>query len=193
MVASEDDTCITITPSVTVDSRIAGVPYQIVLQQGETYRLINYDDVDADLTGTTITADKPIAVFGGHMCAYVPMSIMYADHLVEQLPPVNTWGRHFVTMPLAARLYGDTFRFLAATNGTRVAVNGKIVASLDRGQFHEQIIDGPAEILASKPILVAQYANGADYDGCLGDPFMMLIPSFEQFGGDYILSTPQII
>jgi hypothetical protein len=83
----------------------------------------------------------------------------------------------------------DTFRFLAATNGTRVAINGKIVASLDRGQFYEQIIDGPAEILASKPILVAQYANGSDFDGTTGDPFMMLIPPFEQFGGDYILST----
>jgi hypothetical protein len=193
VVASEDDTRITITPSATVGSRIAGVPYQMVLQQGETYRLINYDDVDADLTGTTIMADKPIAVFGGHLCAYVPTGVGCADHLVEQLVPVNTWGRHFVTLPLAARLNGDTFRFLAATNGTRVAINGKIVASLNRGQFYEQIIDGPAEILASQPILVAQYANGSDYDGCLGDPFMMLVPSLEQFGGDGILSTPSHI
>ena len=42
VIASENDTSITITPSVTVDSRVAGVPYQIVLQQGEIYRLINY-------------------------------------------------------------------------------------------------------------------------------------------------------
>jgi hypothetical protein len=192
VVASENDTSITITPSVTSDSRAAGVPYQIILQQGETYRLINSDGPDADLTGTIISADKPIAVFGGNTIALVPPSIPAGDHLVEQLPPVNTWGRHFVTMPLAGRLNGDTFRFLAATNGTRVAINGKIVVSLNRGQFYEQIIDGPAEILASKPILVAQFANGSDYDGCLGDPFMMLIPPFEQFGGDYILSTAQI-
>jgi hypothetical protein len=94
-------------------------------------------------------------------------------------------------MPLATRTKGDTFRFLAATNGTRVAINGKIVASLDRGQFYEQIIEGPAEILASQPVLAAQYANGSDFDGTTGDPFMMLVPPFEQFGGDYILSTPQ--
>jgi hypothetical protein len=93
-------------------------------------------------------------------------------------------------MPLAARLNGDTFRFLAATNGTRVAINGKIVASLDRGQFYEQIIDGPAEILASRPILMAQYANGTVYDGSLGDPSMTLVPSVEQFGGNCTLSTP---
>ena len=188
--ATEDDTHITITPSVTVDSRMAGVPYQIILQQGETYRLINYDDMDADLTGTTITADKLVAVLGGHMCAYVPADVGYADHLVEQLPPVDTWGRHFVTLPLAARLKGDTFRFLAATNGTRVAINGKIVATLDRGQFYEQIIEGSAEVLASQPILMAQYANGQEFDGGIGDPFMMLVPALEQFGGDCLLSTP---
>ena len=192
VVASENDTTITITPSVTTDSRLVNVPYEIILQQGETYRLINYDGPDADLTGTMIRSDKPVAVFGGHMCALVPPSVAAGDHLVEQLPPVNTWGRHFVTMPLATRTKGDTFRFLAATNGTRVAINGKIVASLNRGQFLEQIIDCPAEILASKPILVAQYANGSDYDDTTGDPFMMLIPPFEQCGGDYILSTPQI-
>jgi len=190
VIASENETSITITPSVTVDARVAGVPCQIVLQQGEIYRLIKYDDAEADLTGTTIKADKPIAVFGGHMCTYVPAGVGYANHLVEQLTPVNTWGRHFVTLPFAARLNGDTFRFLAATNGTRVAINGKIVVSLDRGQFYEQIIDGPAEILASQPILVAQYANGTVYDGSLGDPSMTLVPSLEQFGGDCTLSTP---
>ncbi len=190
VVASEDNTAITLTPSVATGSRLAGVPYQIVLQAGETYRLINYDNVEADLTGTTIHSDKPITVLGGHRCGYVPTGVGYADHLVEQLPPVNEWGRHFVTLPLAGRLHGDTFRFLAATNGTRLAINGKIVASLDRGQFYEQIIEGPAEILASQPILVAQYAHGLEYDGQIGDPFMMLVPALEQLGGDCVLSTP---
>ena len=189
VVASENDTHIIIVPSATADSRVANVPYEIILQQGETYRLINYDGPNADFTGTTIKSDKPVAVLGGHVCALVPASTPAGDHLVEELPPVNTWGRHFVTMPLATRTKGDTFRFLAATNGTRLAINGKIVASLDRGQFYEQIIDGPAEILASQPVLAAQYANGSDFDGTTGDPFMMLIPPFEQFGGDYILST----
>jgi VCBS repeat-containing protein len=193
VVATEDDTLVTITPSASADSRIAGVPYEIILQQGETYRLINFDGPDADFTGTTIQSDKPVAVFGGHACALVPPSTPAGDHLVEQLTPVNTWGCHFVTMPLAARTKGDTFRFLAATNGTRVAINGKIVASLDRAQFYEQIIDSPAEILASQPILVAQYANGSDFDGTMGDPFMMLVPPFEQFGGEYILNTAQVL
>ncbi len=99
MVASENDTLITIVPSVSTDSRIAGVPYQVVLQQGQSYRLINNDGLDADMTGTTINADKPVAVFGGVKIALIPASTAAGDHLVEQLPPVSTWGNHFVTMP----------------------------------------------------------------------------------------------
>ena len=190
VVAPENETRVVITPSVTTGSRIAGVPYEIVLQQGETHRLINEEGFDADLSGTFITADKPVAVFAGNKMTTIPPLTPSGDHLVEQLPPVNTWGRHFVTLPLAARTGGDTFRFLAGTDGTRVAINGKIAAALDRGQFYECILAEPAEILSSRPILAAQYANSSQYDGAMGDPSMMLVPPLEQFGGDYLLSTP---
>ena len=111
VVATEDDTSVTITPSATTDSRVAGVPYEIILQKGETYRLMNFDDSDADFTGTTIQSHKPVAVLGGHACALIPPSTPAGDHLVEQLPPVNTWGRHFVTMPLATRAKGGYVPF----------------------------------------------------------------------------------
>ena len=34
------------------------------------------------------------------------------DHLVEMLPPANTWGGHFFTVPIANRTSGDVFRIL---------------------------------------------------------------------------------
>ena len=70
-----------------------------------------------------------------------------------------------------------------------MTINGRLAATLGRGQFHEAVIEGPARILCSQPILAAQFANGSDYDGTTGDPFMTLIPPVEQFGGDYTLST----
>jgi hypothetical protein len=193
IVAAQDVTHVTITPAVDAGTRRAGQPYEIVLQRAETYRLINEADPEADFTGTTITSDQPVAVFAGHRATLIPPGYAAADHLIEQMPPLNQWGREFAAMPLATRVKGDTFRFLAQTNGTRVAVNGQVVATLDRGQFYETILDVPAQILSSRPILVAQYANGSDYDGGGGDPFMMLIPPFEQFGGDYILATAPLI
>jgi hypothetical protein len=32
------------------------------------------------------------------------------------------------------------------------------------------LLAGPAEITADQPILVAQYANGTEFDGVTGDP-----------------------
>jgi hypothetical protein len=189
LVSPQDDTHVTITPTASAGSRTAGVPFDIVLQQGEAYRLGNQTETNADFTGTTIVSDKPVAVVGGSVLCLVPPGYWAADHLIEEMTPVNTWGRHFVTMPLATRLNGDTFRFLACANNTKVSVNGTVVATLNRGEFHERIIDGPAIILSTQPILVGQYANGTTYDNVTGDPFMMLVPPVEQFGGDYRLDA----
>jgi hypothetical protein len=190
---TSDDTTVTITPSVTTGLRDAGVPYEITLDQGQVYQLVNTNGGDIDLTGTAISADAPVAVFGGHECVNVPPGYAYCDHLVEQLPPTTTWGRSFVTMPLATRTRGDTFRFLASTDGTVVQVNGEEVATLDRGAFYETIVEEPSQIVASEPILVAQYSNGTIWDNVTSDPFMMLIPPFEQFLAGYTVTTPATI
>jgi hypothetical protein len=196
IVATQDDTTVTITPTVTTGVRAAGVPYAIVLDRGQTYQLRNTTS-GLDLSGTVITSDKPIAVFGGHFCANIPPEFVFCDHIVEELPPTSTWGKSFLTMPLANRNpndvpgRGDTFRFLASTNGTNVKVNGVAVVTLGRGQVHELIIDAPARIDADQPILVAQYSNSGSFDGVPNsDPFMMLIPPFEQFLADYTVTTP---
>jgi hypothetical protein len=193
--ATADNTTVTITPSVTTGARTAGTPYNIVLNQGQVYQLRDTNPAPDDLSGTIITSDKKIAVFGGHECANIPDgNTLACDHVVEALPPTETWGKSFVTIPLATRENGDTFRFLASVNGTHLTVNGTVVATLNRGQFHQQIINGPATITSDQPILVAQYSNGCTFDSSCGptdgDPFMMLIPPFEQFLGQYTVSTP---
>jgi len=190
IVGTQDATAVTITPSVTTFSRPAGVAFTILLNRGDTYQLINVDAAPADLSGTIVSSDHPVAVFGGHMCANVPPGVVFCDHLVEELPPTTAWGKSFVTMPLATRRNGDTFRFIASEPGTTVAVNGAVVATLNRGQLFEQIVDGPAQITADHPIMVAQYSNGTAFDGVTSDPFMMLIPPFEQFLASYTVTTP---
>ncbi|CAH1904467.1 IgGFc_binding domain-containing protein [Candidatus Nitrotoga sp. HW29] len=191
IVATQNSTAVTITLPVTTGSRTAGVPYLITLNQGQTYQLINTNSAPADLTGSIIQSDKPIAVFGGHQCANIPNgSTIACDHIVEQLTPTNTWGQAFLTVPLATRINGDTFRILASQNGTEVRINGSLVVTLNRGQFYEQIIVGQSEINATNPVLVAQYSNGTSFDGITSDPFQTLIPPKEQFLASYTVTTP---
>src|ERR1051326_2230805 len=70
--ATADNTTVTITPSVTTGARTAGTPYNIVLNQGQVYQLRDTNPAPDDLSGTIITSDKKIAVFGGHECANIP-------------------------------------------------------------------------------------------------------------------------
>ena len=186
IVATANDTHVRISPTDRPEGRPDALPFDVTLDLGDVFEL----KVGNDLTGTIITADKKISVFGGNQCANVPEGVGFCDHIVEQLPPTTAWGRRFVTAPLATRVNGDTFRILAAHDGTTVTLNGVAIGSIDRGEFIERIIDGAATIDADKPVLIAQYSNGTDFDGVTSDPFMMLVPPFEQFLASYVVTTP---
>jgi RHS repeat-associated protein len=196
IVATQSGTNVTITPSQKTDAagsgqfHAAGVPYHLQLNQGQTYQLQNNNLPGGDLTGTQITSDKPVAVFGAHKCAFVGGQLA-CNHLVEQMPPVNDWGKNFVTMPLATRNAGDILRYLASQDQTHVQVNGAIVATLNAHEVFEQSLSVPAEISADQPILVMQLSQGSGTDGnSNADPFMALVPSYDQFGGTFTVSTP---
>ncbi|MFC1935737.1 thrombospondin type 3 repeat-containing protein, partial [Chloroflexota bacterium] len=150
------------------------------------------NDDTADLTGAEITSDQPVAVFGGHQCAYVPVGFYACDNLVEQVPPTSTWGTSFLTVPLATRTAGDIFRIMAASNGTTVSITGSAVATLNRGQYYETSLSSStyADITTSGPALVTQFSKGSAADGVTSDPFMMMIPPTGQFASNYTISTP---
>ncbi len=190
IVATENNTTITITSSITDGGFTAGVPANIVLQQGEVYQLRSVL-TGADYTGTKITSDKPVSVFGGAQCTNISGSLRACDHLVEQMPALNSWGKSFITVPLATRLAGDVFRFMAQTNGTDISVNGSVVASINEGQFFETILSSTSynRITANQPILVGQYSRSSEADGVISDPFFALVPPDEQFLNAYTISA----
>ena len=44
-----------------------------------------------------------------------------------------------------------------------------MVTTLNSGEFHTQLIDGSSVIAASKPVLVAQFANSSSFDNTVSD------------------------
>ena len=190
VVATQDGTTLTVTPAVTAGARAGGVPYNINLNQGQTYQLRSTLGAPADLSGSIITSNLPIAVFGSHQCGNIPLGNTFCDHIVEQMPPVSTWGTSFVTFPLETRLNGDTFRVLASMDNTNVSIDGAPVAVLSRGGIFETILTGPSVINADNPVLVAQYSNSTSFDGVTSDPFEVIVPPFEQFQAGYTITTP---
>lgn len=194
IVGTTAGTQVEIIPSATTMGHTAGIPYIQALGAGDVYQLKNESNGGADLSGTRIrvVSGGPIAVFGGHKCSNVPV-VFYCccDHIVEMVPPTSTWGRNFVTFPLATRLNGDSWRFLAKDNGTTITVTpGPVIPVLNAGDVYDVILTSAAVINSNNPILVAQYSNSSFYDGVTSDPFEMLIPPYEQFLPSYVVSTP---
>ncbi len=193
VVATQNDTEVTITPSVNGgggDTRPAGVPYTVTLNQGQEYQLQATTNPE-DLTGTKITSTAPVSVFGGEQCANIPNNDYAAcDYVVEQNIPDDAWGTSFLTEPLKMRLHGDYFELVADENETEVKLNGAVVAMLNAGEHYSQEVEGASEWSSSKPIELAQYSNSSTYDGTTGDPSMMIIPPYQQFETSYTITTP---
>ena len=164
---------------------------------------IRYCDpgADYDLTGTEITADQSVAVYGGHDCTFVPYNKWACDHIEEQLFPVESWD----TTSLFSRTEPVTdepniLRVLSSTDHNEIVFTPTSVhapITLNRDQFIEFEVREDVLVSGSKPLLVAQYLVGQDYDGYgsgglagLGDPDLALVPPNAQLRSDYIFLAP---
>ena len=140
MVASEDDTIITLNLTQTVDISAAedlinqigastiqnGRLETLVLNRMQTLYISSLDD----LTGSRVVSDKPIAFISGHECGTLPNNFLFCDQLVEQIPPTSTWGRRFITTSIATRTQYDVLKVVASRDGT--VFNGQCTSSGDQ-------------------------------------------------------------
>ena len=193
IVATEDNTTIQITPTAeTTGGQAANIPFNILLEAGEVFQV---KSEEGDLTGSSVNASKPVAVYGSHECAIVPGEA-WCDHLVEQMYPVSLWGAEFITMPLDTRLNGNTYIIMASEDNTTILLDSTLLINLDAGQFTEQIIEDSKLISSNKPISVGLYSNSQTYDDVSdSDPFLLMLPQvgqgikksiFSTIGGDKI-------
>jgi hypothetical protein len=186
LVGISDQTTVTLLPSL---SDPCGTEMEITLNAGDVYQHLSCNQ--GDVTGTRIQASQPISVFAGHQCANVPDTRYgYCDHIIEQIPSTDTWGKRFLVTPLATRTKGDTFRVLANYDETIVKIPGVEDVTLSAGEYYETLISDAGVIEANQPIMVSQYSNGTTFDGVTSDPFMMVIPPYEQFLDNYTFATP---
>ena len=188
VVAAFDSTVVTITPTVKTWNGDS-TAYSITLNQGECYLVSLFPTAanrDKDFTGSRVSSSKPVVVYGGHERALLQGTSR--DHLVEQMLPVEVWGKTALVIPYPAPTRGtpdlgcDRIRVIAGYDNTLVTVNNTTVATLRAGGFYEMVITTEASIVTSEPSVVAGYkCSGSSNAGGIGDPFLALIPPVEQF------------
>jgi hypothetical protein len=191
IVATEDSTEVTIIPTASTMRSEKGEPYTVGLRRGDVYQVsARFEALGrCDLTGTLIKSNKKIAVFSGHQCAYVPQYIIACNHLVEQCPPIPSWGKHFYIGKLESRSF-YTYRVLANEPRTKVFEDSRLVKTLNGGDYYEGKSEKAIQITADKPVLVAQYSQGFQNGDSIGDPMMLFISPTQQFLNQYRFATP---
>jgi gliding motility-associated-like protein len=196
IIGTEDNTTVSVIPTAQLlDGSPANVAFTITLNKGELYQGMS----TTDLTGTKIQSIsnntgtcKKIAVFSGSSRIGIgcgsPNINYSSDNLFQQVYPTSTWGKNYVTAPLASRRF-DVYRIVLSTPNTNVTLNGTLVnpASFINGLYLEFTSTETNIISADKPIQVVQYSptqnqtlNCTVVNGDIGDPEMIYLSPIEQ-------------
>ena len=183
--AAYDNTEIVITPNETSYGHTNHIPFTVTLNRGEIYAF-----GARDVTGTHIRSTYPVSVTSGHNRAYVPTGFNTSmDHLVENIPPIVTWGKSYIAVPFAKKS-SDLFRVVSSQDGTVVKFNGVEEVRLSKGEVYETITGEINHIETSNPCMVAQYMLTSSWDNVQGsDPMLVILPSVEQYKQEYIFTA----
>jgi hypothetical protein len=206
LVASQDDTTVTIVPKTAIGSgaNVVGAPTgtatSYTMKQGEILQFTQ----SAELTGSPITSDKPIGLWAGHQCTNTPAVNPYCDHDEQQIPAVRALGHDYIAVSYRQRTTvpeNPPWRIIGVVDGTQLTYDppvggpttvnlGDLVEFPTATPFHVKSQD------AQHPFILLGYMTGATTvsDGSaattgLGDPDVVRMVPPAQWLDRYIFFT----
>ncbi len=215
IIASEDDTVVTLTASTTVAAGgsvtaiTAGAPTVLpTLNAGDFIQLNMPANTPA---GTRVVADKPVAVFSANWCANVPTQVCCCDHIEEQLYGVSQFGTQFVAARMPVRSTGTPeqtyWQIVANEDDTTVTFDAAVGVTglpgttiMMAGQVLQFGVSGtianPGDFLVSsdKPVILMSFLTSAATTNAgvelAGDPSMAIVPAADQLLDNYVVTVP---
>ncbi len=200
IIASEDNTTATIMPvaAITggngVPSGNPGQPVNVTLQKGQHVQITQ----NAELTGSVVSADKPIGFMAGQPCMNMPTSTAYCDHGEQMIPPVRALGSSYAGVMYRPRVPQETktfWRVVGAVDGTQLTWSTQVggPATLNRGQAVQFETGTPFTVTsqdADHPFMLFTYMTSSQHvsDG-YGDPDMVVNVPPSQFLSQYVFFT----
>ena len=159
IIAAQNGTVVTLLPSVAltggggIPSSAANTPVSFNLDAGEQANL----EQAADLTGSILQTNKPVAVMAKHSCMNVPSSLGACDHGEQTIPPVSALASEYAAVMYLPRTSEPAiWRIVGAVDGTALSFSSSIPAgfgypappaTLQRGEI--------AEFATAEPFVVA--------------------------------------
>lgn len=166
IVASEDNTQITVTPTQPLIGHAAGIPFTFTLNRGQTYSFICSSLLGAELAaGTRVVSNKPIAITIKHDSMILNQC---RDLIGDQIVPVDVIGDEYIVMQ--GYLNSTEKFFITATeDATEITIAGNLVSTINAGQNYTHDISTPFTFVkANKPIYVFHVSGfGCEMGGAL--------------------------
>lgn len=213
IVASEDDTVVSMRPNVQISSGVdvqavaAGTVQSWTLARGDVLQF-----AQTSLTGSPISTTKPVGVFGGAACANVPGEWGTCDLLQQQISPASQWGSEYALVPFPPRAEGlggvvareqVPYALVGAVDGTQLTYEPSrprgAPETLGAGESVGFISDALVVVRsqdASHPFHASVYMTGALFGGgsangtmTSGDPDFVNVPPADQFLDRYVFFT----
>jgi hypothetical protein len=190
VIGSQDGTTVTVRPTADIEpgQNIGPAPQgqstSYVIDQGHYLQFTQ----TAELTGTAIQADKPVAVIGGSTLMDLPLTSLRADSAEQMLAPVRALGSEYVGVRYRSRSDAPEvvpWRLVGAVDGTVLTYEPSTPqgapSQLQAQELAELDTAGPFVVRsqdAQHPFYLASYMTGGqDFQEGTGDPeFVSVVP-----------------
>ncbi|XP_067172890.1 IgGFc-binding protein-like [Apteryx mantelli] len=142
----------------------------------------------ADMSGTRIVAQKPVAVYAGHTCL---ARFTQCDHLAEQLQPVSSWGNTFIVPPLPFKAHSDIV-YVSTAQAARVQSQhgaARTIRELRPARSTLYGLQAPNSLYlsANAAVQVIFFSDGGHGDALPYEPFFMTIPDVSSYCHSYVI------
>lgn len=169
IIATDDSTLVTVTPTKELVGHPAGVPFTFRLDRGQVYSCRSIDRFGANHpAGSKIEATKEVAVtMKDDMLQFNP-PVPGADIAGDQLIPVDYWGQQYVLVKGGLSNNQDRCYILASEDNTVIRVDGSPfpLDTLDEGEQYElQMTKESYFLAASKKVTVLHISGIQDQVG----------------------------
>ncbi len=173
IVATEDNTVVTIRPTAAITGHPAGTAFSITLQRGQTWSAVATGYTGAQhLGGTTVTATAPVAITVKDDFLNDPAYGTCSDLAGDQIVPVALLGKRYIAIQGFLNTPNDKVFVMATQDNTSIQINGANAGTLNTGQILSRASNGaPLYIEAGKPVSVFHISGfGCEVGGALLPP-----------------------
>ena len=160
IVATENNTSVTIIPTQNIVGHTAGVPFTINLNIGQTYFAEAISTAAGlHLGGSSVVSNKKIAITLHDDSANGTPYGGCADLQGDQLIPISILGTEYIA--LKGYLNGpDKVYILATSNGTSLSIDGVSVGTINASQTYVHTLSNPTAYIVSSDSVYVLHQSG---------------------------------